>query len=110
MSHCDVCNNWIALKRNRHTIGKSGVVCQRSLCQWAARGLGPDIAAAMDESGAGRALVRIRLVEALSEYETQGEMVRPLADMGLDTSVIADILDTTPATVRAAKARGENDG
>jgi DNA-binding NarL/FixJ family response regulator len=48
-------------------------------------------------------LVRMHALMLTSEAKTQTEAAHVLLRAGLDTNRIAELLDTTPATVRAAK-------
>jgi 3-hydroxyisobutyrate dehydrogenase-like beta-hydroxyacid dehydrogenase len=50
------------------------------------------------------ALIRLTAVGMLGD-KTGVEAIRLLARAGLDTDVIADVVGTTPATVRAARSR-----
>lgn len=107
-SHCTVCNQWIPIVKNRTTI-RDETVCPRSLCHWAAWGIGDDIINALASEDPLRALVLMQMVGGLEEYDTLQERVQPLIWMGMDNKTIADLLGTTPPSVRSAKAAGQKD-
>lgn len=104
--YCSVCETWIALTKNRERVGGE-TVCQRQLCQWAARGLsGEEFESAMSDGGAAWLVARIWLMEAVREYDTMREAMQPLAAVGVSNSLAAELFGTTPSSVRAARNKG----
>lgn len=49
-------------------------------------------------------LVQLEVESKIDELDTNKDKVRALHSWGFDTKEIADIIDTTPASVRAAKS------
>jgi DNA-directed RNA polymerase specialized sigma24 family protein len=49
-------------------------------------------------------LVRLDVESKINEFDTNKKKVRALHGWGFDTNEIADIIGTTPASVRAAKS------
>lgn len=49
-------------------------------------------------------LVTIEAKQCIRELDTNKEKIRELHELGFHTSEIADLVDTTPASVRAAKS------
>lgn len=56
------------------------------------------------------ALVRLTALQVLGERTGKEESIGILVRAGLDNDVIADVVGTTPATVRAARSRARKKG
>lgn len=59
-------------------------------------------------------LLKLRVKETLEDHETNKEKVKLLHEMGFDTAEMAEMIGTTPGSVRGTRAslreEGEIDG